>query len=70
MLLHNFADLDGRIEELGGTAIQADGFALVELAFTVFGGDALLLASILETTRFTHANVSESTFFPSHSVRD
>lgn len=42
--LHNLADLHGRIEELGGTAVQADGLALVELALAVVGGHALLLA--------------------------
>lgn len=48
LLLHNLANLHGRIEELCGAAVEADGFALVELAFAVVGGDALLLARLLE----------------------
>lgn len=49
LLLHNLADLDGRVEELCGAPVEADGLALVELAFAVVGGDALLLAGILQT---------------------
>ena len=48
LLLHNLANLHGRIEELGGAAIEADGFTLVELAFAVISRDTLLLARLLE----------------------
>lgn len=47
--LHLLADLDVDIEELGDAAVQADGFALVEIAFAVVGGDALLGAGLGET---------------------
>jgi hypothetical protein len=49
LLLHDLADLDARIEELGRAAVEADGLALVELALAVVGGNALLLAGGLET---------------------
>lgn len=48
LLLHNLTDLHGRVEELGGAPVQAHGFALVELPLAVVGGDALLLARLLE----------------------
>lgn len=52
LLLHNLADLHRRVEELGGAAVEADGLALVELAFAVVGGDALGLAGLLESAVF------------------
>lgn len=52
LLLHNLADLHRRVEELGGAAVEADGLALVELAFAVVGGDALGLAGLLESASF------------------
>lgn len=48
LLLHDFANLHGGVEELCGAAVEADGFALVELALAVVGGDALFLASLLQ----------------------
>lgn len=48
LLLHDFANLHGRVEELCGAAVEADGLALVELALAVVGGDALFLASLLQ----------------------
>ena len=48
LLLHNLADLHGRVEELGGTPVEADRLALVELALAVVVGDALLLARLLQ----------------------
>lgn len=48
--LHLLADLDVDIEELGDTAVQADGFALVEIAFAVVGGNALLGAGLGEAS--------------------
>lgn len=48
LLLHDLADLHGCVEELGGAAVDADGLALVKLALAVVGGDALLLAGLLE----------------------
>jgi hypothetical protein len=48
LLLHNLADLHGRVEELCGAAVEADRLALVEVAFAVIGGDALLLAGLLQ----------------------
>lgn len=47
--LHDLADLDARVEKFGGAAVEADGFALVELALAVVCGDALLLAHGLES---------------------
>lgn len=37
------------IEELGGAAVQANTLALVELALAIVGGDALLLADLVQT---------------------
>ncbi len=48
LLLHNLADLHRRVEELCGASVEADGLALVEVALTVVGGDALLLARLLQ----------------------
>ena len=49
MLLHLIADLHAGIEVLRRAAVEADAFALVELALAVVGGDALLLAHVLKT---------------------
>lgn len=48
LLLHNLANLHRRIEELGGASVEADGFALVELALAVVGRNALFLARLLQ----------------------
>ena len=48
LALHDLADLDRGLEELGGAAVEADGLALVELALAVVGGDALLLARVAQ----------------------
>lgn len=48
LLLHNLANLHRRVEELGGASVEADGLALVEVAFAVVGRDALLLARLLQ----------------------
>lgn len=37
------------VKELGGAAIEAHALALVQLALTVVGGDALGLADLVET---------------------
>ena len=37
------------VEELGGAPVKAHTFALVQFAFPVFGGDALLLAGLRKT---------------------
>jgi hypothetical protein len=47
--LHLLADLDVDVEELGDTAVEADGLALVEVALTVVGGNALAGAGLGET---------------------
>lgn len=47
-LLHLLADLDVDIEELGDTAVQADGLALVQVTLAVVGGDTLLGAGLGE----------------------
>lgn len=52
LLLHDLADLHRGIEEFGGAAVEADGFALVELALAVVGGHALLLAGLLQSIFF------------------
>jgi hypothetical protein len=48
-LLHLLADLDVDIEELGDTAVQADGLALVQVTLAVVGGDTLLGAGLGES---------------------
>jgi hypothetical protein len=48
LALHDLTDLDRRLEELCGAAVEADGLALVEIALTVVGGDALLLARVAQ----------------------
>ena len=48
LLLHDLADLHRCVEELDSAAVEADGLALVKVAFAVVGGDALGLASFLE----------------------
>ena len=47
--LHFLTDLDIHLEELGYASIQADGFAFVQLAFSVVGGYTLLGARLGET---------------------
>jgi hypothetical protein len=47
-LLHLLANLNVDIEELGDTAVQADGLALVQIALAVVGGDTLLGAGLGE----------------------
>lgn len=44
--LHLLADLDVDLEKLGDTAVQADRFTLVQVAFTVLGRNALLDARL------------------------
>lgn len=44
------------VEELGGAPVETDALALVELAFAVFGGDALVLAGSAETMRASHVS--------------
>lgn len=51
LTLHLLADLDVDVEELGDTAVQADGLALVEVAFTVVDRDTLLSARLGEAAR-------------------
>jgi hypothetical protein len=51
LTLHLLADLDVDIEELGDAAVQADGLALVEVAFAVIGGDTLLCAGLGQAAR-------------------
>lgn len=46
LALHLLADLDVDVEELGHAAVEADGLALVEVAFAVIGGDTLLGAGL------------------------
>lgn len=58
LLLHDLTDLDARVEELGGAAVEADGLALVEFGLAVVGGDALLLAGVLETVLFRCMSVT------------
>lgn len=48
LLLHDLANLDRRVEILGGAAVKADGLALVELGLAVIGGNTLFLAILLE----------------------
>ena len=48
LALHLLRDLDVDFEELADAAVEADGFALVEVAFTVGVGNALLGASLDE----------------------
>lgn len=38
--LHELVRLHVRLEELGGTTVEADGLALVDLALAVVGGNA------------------------------
>lgn len=47
--LHLLADLDVDVEELADAAVEADGLALVQLAFAVVVGDAFLGAGLGET---------------------
>ena len=49
--LHLLADLDIDFEELGDAAIEADGFALVEVGLAVRAIDALLAARSHQTVR-------------------
>lgn len=58
LLLHDLADLDGRVEELGGAAVEADGLALIELGLAVVCGDALLLARVLKAVFWRPSPVS------------
>lgn len=51
LALHLLADLDVDVEELGDTAVQADGLALVQVTFAVVGGNALLGAGLGETAQ-------------------
>lgn len=44
--LHLLADLDVDLKELGDAAVQADGFAFVEIAFAVVRGDAFFRAGL------------------------
>src|ERR1700760_3289433 len=44
ILLHLLAYFDVDVEELGNTAVEADGFALVEIFFVVVAGNALFCA--------------------------
>ena len=44
--LHLLADLDVDVEELGHAAVEADGLALVEVAFAVIGRNTLLGAGL------------------------
>lgn len=46
LALHLLADLDVDVEELGHAAVEANGLALVEVAFAVIGGDTLLGAGL------------------------
>ena len=46
LALHLLADLDVDIKELGHAAVEADGLALVEVAFAVIGGNTLLGAGL------------------------
>lgn len=48
LTLHLLADLDVDIEELGDTAVEADGLALVEVTLAVVDGDALAGAGLSE----------------------
>lgn len=48
LVLHDIRDLHVDVEEFGGAAIEAHALALVELALAVLGGDALLLADLVE----------------------
>ena len=47
--MHLLTDLDVHLEELGDASVQANGFAFVQVAFTVVGGYALLRAGLGET---------------------
>ena len=47
--LHLFADLDVDVEELADAAVEADGFALVQVAFAVVVGDTFLGAGFGQT---------------------
>ena len=58
LLLHNLANLHRRIEELGCASVEADGFALVELALAVVGRDALFLARLLQAVFWCRHHVS------------
>jgi len=42
LALHLFRDLYVDFEELGDAAVEADGFALVQVGFAVAGWDAFL----------------------------
>lgn len=59
LLLHDLADLDARVEELGRASVETHGLALVELALAVVGGNALLLAGRLEAAQVS-SSVSAS----------
>ena len=58
LLLHNLANLHRRIEKLGGATVEADGFALVELALAVVGRDTLFLARLLQAVFWCRHHVS------------
>lgn len=47
--LHLLANLDVDVEELADAAVEADGLALVQVAFAVVVGDAFLGAGLGET---------------------
>jgi hypothetical protein len=48
LALHLLADLDIDLEELGHAAVEAHGFAFVQVGFSVVGGDALGGAGLRE----------------------
>lgn len=51
--LHLLADLDVDVEELADAAVEADGLALVQLAFAVVVGDTFLCAGFGETIQWS-----------------
>ena len=57
LTLHLLADLDVDIEELGDTAVEADGLALVEICLAVRGVDAFGGAGFEETASHIHVSL-------------
>ena len=51
IVLHLLADFQVDFEELGDAAVEADGFAFVQLAFAIVGWDAFLRAGADQTMR-------------------
>lgn len=47
--LHLLANFDVDVEELGDTAVEADGLALVQVSLAVVDGDTLLGAGLVQT---------------------